>query len=44
MKDKSLSRITAAAVLAGVLTLGGLGQALAQSADPADAAIQADVA
>ena len=44
MKGKSLSRITAAAVLAGVLTLGGLGQALAQSADPADAAIQADVA
>ena len=44
MKDKSLSRITTAAILAGLLTLGGLGRALAQSADPADAAIQADVA
>jgi osmotically-inducible protein OsmY len=47
MKDNSVVRIATNVVLAGVLTLGGFAQAWAQSdkqsADPADAAIQADV-
>jgi osmotically-inducible protein OsmY len=40
MKDKKVVRIATTVVLAGVLGLGGLGQAQAQSSD---AAIQADV-
>ena len=43
MKDNSVVRIVTTTTLAGVLALGAVFQAAAQS-DPADAAIQADVA